>query len=53
VVAVANHTQQYSTLTSMIPPLAIHGLCDILGITVIGLAMRSGNTVTVSRKETI
>jgi len=53
VVAVANHSQQYSTLTSMIPALVIHGLCDISGIICIGLAMRFGKTVPVISKDAI
>jgi hypothetical protein len=42
VVAVANHSTQYPTLVSTIPALAIHFGCNILGIILIGLGMRSG-----------
>jgi len=39
VVAVANHTD-YPTLVSMIPALAIHAGCNLLGVIFIGLGRR-------------
>ncbi len=51
--AVAGHSGQYPTLASIIPALVIHGVCDILGITFIGLALRYGKKLPVSAKQAL
>ncbi len=53
VVAVANHSGLYPTLTSLIPPFVIHAVCEILGISLIGLAMRLGKVVPVSSQDAV
>jgi hypothetical protein len=48
VVAVANHNPDYATFSQVIPALAIHAVCDIIGVILIGAALRRGKTPAVN-----
>jgi hypothetical protein len=45
VVAVATHTEGFTTLTGVIPALAIHACCLFLGMVFVGLGQRAKKQV--------